>query len=134
MTLSWPRDLAEINRGHEEGVDHLHRRFGISDTYSLMPDEQRRKFAATVQREFEEELLSGATRFRPLSSRIALVGGCAMNVVANGRLANSGIYDNIFVPSMPSDAGQSLGAVWHRYPRCRDSKPVSRPQLRYPGN
>lgn len=39
-----------------------------------------------------------------------------MNVVANGRLANSGIYREVFIPAMPSDAGQSLGAVWNRYP------------------
>jgi carbamoyltransferase len=109
-------DLHEINQAHPDGVEHLLRRFGLSDTYSPTPDEQRRTFAATVQKEWEEELLRVATRFRPLSSRLAVVGGGGMNVVANGRLANSGIYDDIFVPAMPSDAGQSLGAVWHRYP------------------
>jgi carbamoyltransferase len=109
-------DLAEFNKPHPEGVDHLRQRFGLSDTYTRMPDEQRRNFAATVQKEWEEELLEVAARFRPLSSNLAVVGGCAMNVVANGRLANSGIYRDIFIPAMPSDSGQSLGAVWYRYP------------------
>jgi carbamoyltransferase len=116
-------DLDEINQAHEEGVDHLRWRFGLSDIYSPVPDEQRRHFAATVQREWEEELLQVVTRFSSLSSRLALVGGCAMNVVANGRLANSGLYSDIFVPAMPSDAGQSLGAVWHRYPKTVTSSP-----------
>jgi carbamoyltransferase len=116
-------DLDEINQAHEEGVDHLRRRFGLSDIYSPMPDEQRCQFAATVQKEWEEELLQVVTRFRSLSSRLALVGGCAMNVVANGRLANSGLYSDIFVPAMPSDAGQSLGALWSRYPNTVTSSP-----------
>lgn len=116
-------DLTEINDAHEDGVDHLRRRFGLSDVYSPVPDEQRRHFAATVQREWEEELLQVAVRFSHLSSRLALVGGCAMNVVANGRLANSGMFSDIFVPAMPSDAGQSLGAVWHRYPSTVTSSP-----------
>jgi carbamoyltransferase len=116
-------DLNEINQAHEDGVDHLRQRFGLSDIYSPTPDEQRRDFAATVQREWEEEVLQVATRFSSLSSRLALVGGCAMNVVANGRLANSALFSDIFVPAMPSDAGQSLGAVWHRYPDTVTSSP-----------
>lgn len=109
-------DVADFNRANLDGVDHLLRRYGLNDVYSPMPDEKRRHFAATVQKEWEEELLQVAARFRPLSPRLALVGGCAMNVVANGRLANSGLYSDIFVPAMPSDAGQALGAVWSRFP------------------
>ncbi|HYO60771.1 MAG TPA: carbamoyltransferase C-terminal domain-containing protein [Actinomycetota bacterium] len=109
-------NLGDVNQAHPDGVDHLLERFGLSNTYSRMPDEGRRDFAATVQKEWEEELLQVASRFRPLSSRLAVVGGCAMNVVANGRLANSGIYADVYIPAMPSDSGQSLGAVWNRYP------------------
>ncbi|OZV75353.1 hypothetical protein CA850_28660 [Micromonospora echinospora] len=109
-------DVAVFNRPHLDGADDLRRSYGISDVYSSNPDDRRRELAATVQTEWEEELLAVAARFRPFSPRLALVGGCAMNVVANGRLANSGIYDDIFIPSMPSDTGQSLGAVWNRYP------------------
>jgi carbamoyltransferase len=116
-------DLAEFNTPHRDGVDQLRRRFGLSDLYSPMPDEQRCRFAATVQKEWEEELLQVAARFSSLSARLALVGGCAMNVVANGRLANSGLYRDIFIPAMPSDAGQSLGAVWNRYPETVTSSP-----------
>ncbi len=115
--------LDEFNRPHPEGVDHLRRRFALSDIYSRMPDEQRCHFAATVQKEWEEELLEVAARFRSLSSRLAVVGGCAMNVVANGRLANSGLFRDIFIPAMPSDIGQSLGAVWNRYPDAVTSSP-----------
>lgn len=116
-------DVDDFNRANEDGVEHLRRRYGISDVYSQTPDEQRRHFAATVQKEWEEELITVADRFRPLSPRLALVGGCAMNVVANGLLANSGLYSDVFIPAMPSDAGQSLGAVWERYPDTVTSSP-----------
>lgn len=109
-------DVDEFNRPHFDGVADLLGRYGLSDEYSANPDHLRRQFAATVQKEWEKELLEVAARFSSLSSRLVLVGGCAMNVVANGRLANSGLYRQVFVPAMPSDAGQSLGAVWQRHP------------------
>lgn len=116
-------DVDEFNTPHFDGAGNLLRRYGLSDVYSPMPDEKRRNFAATVQREWEEELLRTVSRFRSLSPRLALVGGCAMNVVANGRLANSGIFREVFIPAMPSDAGQSLGALWNRYPETVSASP-----------
>lgn len=116
-------DVADFNRANVDGVEDLRRRYGISDTYAREPDDKRRHLAATVQKEWEEELLEVAARFRPLSSRLVLVGGCAMNVVANGRLANSGIFSEVYVPAMPTDAGQSLGAIWNRYPKTITSSP-----------
>ncbi|MFY9806902.1 MAG: carbamoyltransferase C-terminal domain-containing protein [Pseudonocardiaceae bacterium] len=107
--------LPEVNRMHPEGVDNLRRHFGLSDVYERMPDQPRCDFAATVQREWEEELLRVTANFRHLSPRLAIVGGCAMNVVANGRLANAGIFEEVFIPAMPTDSGQSVGAIWLRH-------------------
>lgn len=107
--------LPEVNQMHPDGVGHLRREFGLSDVYERMPDQARCDFAATVQREWEDELLRVTGSFRHLSARLAIVGGCAMNVVANGRLANSGTFEEVFVPAMPSDSGQALGAIWSRY-------------------
>jgi carbamoyltransferase len=115
--------LPEVNRMHPEGVDGLRRHFGLSDVYERMPDQARCDFAATVQREWEEELLRVTADFRHLSPRLAIVGGCAMNVVANGRLANTGIFEEVFIPAMPSDSGQSIGAIWLRHPHLATTSP-----------
>jgi carbamoyltransferase len=115
--------LPEVNRMHPEGVHHLRRHFGLDDVYQRMPDEPRCDFAATVQREWEEELLRVTANFRHLSPRLAIVGGCAMNVVANGRLANSGIFEEVFIPAMPSDSGQSVGAIWLRHRHLATTSP-----------
>jgi carbamoyltransferase len=115
--------LSEINRVHPEGVGHLRRQFGLSEVYGCMPDQLRRNLAATVQREWQDELLRVASDFRHLSPRLAIVGGCAMNVVANGRLAESGVFEDIFIPAMPGDSGQSIGAIWLRHPQLATRSP-----------
>lgn len=113
----------DVNRVHPEGVDELRERFGLSATYSRWPDERRRDLAATVQRRWEEELLALAARYRDDAPSLSIVGGCAMNVVANGRLANAGTFRRIFVPAMPTDAGQALGGLWARYPALVTNSP-----------
>ena len=40
-----------------------------------------------------------------------LSGGCALNSLANGKLKESGIFKNIFVPFCPGDNGGSIGAA-----------------------
>jgi carbamoyltransferase len=42
---------------------------------------------------------------------LILVGGVALNCVANGKIAQYGWYDRIWVPPNPGDAGLSIGAV-----------------------
>jgi carbamoyltransferase len=42
---------------------------------------------------------------------LVLVGGVALNCVANGKIRDKGWFDGIWVPPNPGDAGLSLGAV-----------------------
>lgn len=43
--------------------------------------------------------------------KLAMAGGVALNSVANGVLANSGIFKDIWVPSAPADDGTAIGAA-----------------------
>jgi carbamoyltransferase len=48
--------------------------------------------------------------------RLCMAGGVALNCALNGRIARSGLFDDIFVQPAASDEGGSLGAalhVWH---------------------
>lgn len=50
------------------------------------------------------------------SKNITLAGGVALNCVANGKLLEAGIFDNIWIQPAAGDAGGSVGAalaVWH---------------------
>jgi carbamoyltransferase len=45
------------------------------------------------------------------SENLCIAGGVGLNCVANGALANSGMFKKIFVSAAPHDAGTSLGAA-----------------------
>jgi len=69
--------------------------------------------ARSVQTKLEEIILSKACylRERVPSANLCLAGGVALNCVANGKLLQSGIFDDIFVPPASGDAGGALGAA-----------------------
>jgi carbamoyltransferase len=45
------------------------------------------------------------------SNNLCLAGGVALNCVANGKLLEKNIFENIFIPPSPGDAGAALGAA-----------------------
>jgi carbamoyltransferase len=67
--------------------------------------------AAAVQRIYEEIFtgLLGYMRRHSVSRNLVIVGGCALNCVAN-TLAYQ-YYDRVSVPVNPGDAGSSVGAI-----------------------
>jgi carbamoyltransferase len=46
--------------------------------------------------------------------RIALAGGVALNCTANGRLIDSGIFDEVYIQPAAGDDGSALGAALYR--------------------
>lgn len=70
-------------------------------------------FAASAQQALEEAVLSLAEEVRRRVDRpaLALAGGVAMNCTMVGRLVRSGLFDRVYVPPVPTDAGVSLGAA-----------------------
>jgi carbamoyltransferase len=70
-------------------------------------------FAATVQDALEEAMfglieLARAEYGLPV---LALAGGVAMNCTMVGRIVHSGLFEQVYVPPVPTDAGVSLGAA-----------------------
>jgi carbamoyltransferase len=69
---------------------------------------------ATFQELLYRELERGLERaVRELPSRLPLcfVGGCALNIKFNARLRASGLFDGVWVPPFPNDAGSAIGAA-----------------------
>ncbi|MFB9126816.1 carbamoyltransferase [Paraburkholderia dipogonis] len=80
----------------------------------------RREFdlAASVQRVLEEAMLRiGRTlRAQTGQSNLCLAGGVALNCVANGKLLEARVFDQIWVQPAAGDAGGAVGAAlagWH---------------------
>lgn len=73
----------------------------------------REDIAASIQQVTEEILLRVAqwVAVRTRCRKLVLMGGVALNCVANTRIAGEGPFDDIWIMPNPGDAGSSLGAV-----------------------
>ncbi|GIG88049.1 carbamoyltransferase family protein [Plantactinospora endophytica] len=69
--------------------------------------------AASVQDVTEEVMLGLArtARERTGESTLCLAGGVALNCVANGKIVDSGLFDEVWVQPAAGDAGGALGAA-----------------------
>jgi len=75
---------------------------------------QREKdLAASVQAVTEKIVLLLARKIKQETQEknLCLAGGVALNCVANGKLASSGLFENIWVQPASGDAGGALGAA-----------------------
>lgn len=70
-------------------------------------------FALAIQKVTEEVVIKMALEAKRLTSskKLCLAGGVALNCVANGRLQNEKIFDNIFIQPAAGDAGGALGSA-----------------------
>jgi len=98
------------------------------------PLEQRHKdIARSAQAMYEEaffHLLEAVYR-RTGMRTLALAGGCAMNSVANGKIARVTPFKRLYVQSAAGDAGGAIGAaaiVWSTMADASKSQIKSRPQ------
>ena len=67
-----------------------------------------------IQNDYESELeglLISLKKEFPAISNLSISGGCALNCLANGKMIQKKIFDNIYIPAYPSDMGISLGAA-----------------------
>jgi carbamoyltransferase len=83
----------------------------------MVPTDNDLNLAASVQAAFEtaqQRLLGWGKRRCPDIERLVLSGGCALNVSANGRVLQSGLFREIVAPPAPHDAGCAIGAALAR--------------------
>jgi carbamoyltransferase len=87
---------------------NVHRGIG-----AWLPDARDIDLAASVQQVTEQIMLDAArwARERTGSRHLVLMGGVALNCVANARIAASRTFDDMWIFPNPGDAGSCLGAV-----------------------
>ena len=82
-----------------------------------------KNIASSAQKIFEEFLFKTVNYYKGDNENLVLSGGCALNSLANGKLAESRIFKNIFVPFCPGDNGGSIGAALYvhkkKYPKLK---------------
>jgi carbamoyltransferase len=73
-----------------------------------------RDLAASTQAVLEDALLHVARRLRrlvPGTKSLCYSGGVALNCMANVALQRSGLFEKIYIPPAPTDAGTAIGAA-----------------------
>jgi len=94
-----------LKENMHRGINWWHEgKLSEQDSYNL---------AASVQK-ITEEFMCDITRWASInvpSKNLVLMGGCALNCVANEKLARLGLFENIWIMPNPGDAGSSLGAI-----------------------
>jgi carbamoyltransferase len=72
--------------------------------------------AWAVQETLEQLMLGLAKRTKNLSgsSKLCLAGGVALNSVANGKIINTELFDEVFIQPAAGDDGQALGKLLYR--------------------
>ena len=78
------------------------------------PIEQvHRDLAAALQERTEQVMVHLAERARMMTRarRLCVAGGVATNCLSIGKIVKTGIFDEVFVPPAPGDAGTAIGAA-----------------------
>lgn len=80
-------------------------------------EEEHYCLALALQQVTEDVVLAMARQAKKItaSSNLCLAGGVALNCVANGRLAEEGIFENIYIQPAAGDAGNALGGAMAAY-------------------
>ena len=78
--------------------------------------------ASSIQAVTEEVLLNMVRYAKSVTglSKLCLAGGVALNCVANGKIARSGIFDDVWIQPAAGDAGGALGAALYYWHSCQD--------------
>lgn len=116
-----------ISMSWEQGSPHvdpfysplLEERLGPARKHDEPLTATHENIAASLQRVTEEiifHLLNRLHSHHP-QDNVVLVGGCAMNSVANGKVTRQTPYKNVYVPVGAADNGGSIGAAFHVWNR-----------------
>ena len=73
--------------------------------------QSNKNLAFSAQKIFEEKVfLLFEEKFLKFSKNLTLSGGCSMNSSCNGKIYKKNIFENIFIPPAPGDAGGAIGS------------------------
>jgi carbamoyltransferase len=121
--------LRMVNERRWEQLFGMPRRAPESDL-----TQEHMDLALAVQQVTEEIVLRLARTARDLSGcrNLVMAGGVALNCVANGKILEAALYDDIWIQPAAGDAGGAVGAayaVWHihrgepriEHPGCADA-------------
>ncbi len=114
--------ILRLNRAREERENYLATRRYLDDQLigPRAPEaeitQEHKDVAAALQECLDRAVLHVCGRFGKETGlrRIALAGGVALNCTANGKLIDSGLFDEVYIQPAAGDDGTALGAAIYR--------------------
>ncbi len=69
--------------------------------------------AATLQHDFQKKFIEKLCDIQKQNNcdHLYLTGGCALNIITNTAIIESGLFQNVFIPPCCNDSGLALGAA-----------------------
>jgi carbamoyltransferase len=112
VDMTWDSGAPRIERIYSTKVVET---FGEPRAEGGELTQHHRDVAAALQLRLEEICVHLAERLRQRTglSDLCLVGGVALNAVANARVAAQSGFDRVYVPPAAGDAGSAIGAAFH---------------------
>jgi carbamoyltransferase len=116
ISMSWDGGNPKVEAFHSKRLEEV-----LGPPRGPQDELTRRheNIAASLQRATEEIIFHLLHRLHEAApnNNLVLVGGCAMNSVANGKVARQTSFKNVYIPVGAADNGTAFGAafhVWHR--------------------
>ena len=117
--------VLRLNRSRAERENYLATRAYLDEhlVTRRAPDaeitQEHKDVAAALQECLDRAVLHVCGHFGKQAGmrRIALAGGVALNCTANGKLIDSGIFDEVYIQPAAGDDGTALGAALYRASR-----------------
>ena len=106
--------------GNVLDVKKMRQDFDLSDDYSRpWLDQRRMDLAHTGQKYWVNGFVEHLKTLRFKSENIVIVGGCALNVLLNSEIIDSGLFKRIYIGIASGDCGQSLGNIMFHEPNTK---------------
>ena len=90
--------------------EKLEKLFNINNLKIEQISDIQKNIAASAQKVFEIKLIEICNEIKDMniSKNLVYAGGCALNSLANKKIYDSKIFENIFIPYAPGDGGGQL--------------------------
>jgi carbamoyltransferase len=112
ISMSWDGGYPKVEPFHSPLMEQ---RLGPPRDAKAAVTARHENLAASLQRVTEEIIFHLLNRLHAAapSENVVLVGGCAMNSVANGKVTRETPFRQVYIPVGAADNGTAIGAAFH---------------------
>jgi carbamoyltransferase len=112
ISMSWDNGSPNVDAFHSSLMEE---KLGPARRPDEPLTDHHENIAHSMQRVTEEIIfhLLNELHAQTGNDNVVMVGGCAMNSVANGRVTSNTPFKNVYIPTGAADNGTSIGAAFH---------------------